>query len=289
VQTITNLNTLFHFSDTNMADADNDDEDSYILDYIRQHENDSPTYSSLDHERECCRWNTDRRETRESLVLNAKRSRFYGLLERDEFWAHREKMKLIKQNNLQQEQQCVLDSDAYAHKLLLRNINNKDIQWEEDYWHLKKTYIPHDWNPRRYMHSFPHINHWWSQYTHEMEQAYVHDLKPHLVSFTREHENRWILEYRHELSIRKMWEKRWSSMQRTAEWERFESNGSLIPLVKMSEKRLDRIVQDMSKRLLDEERNDGFHYLKWDVQKFVIEDQEKYMQEKSTISEKHLP
>ena len=95
-----------------------------------------------------------------------------------------------------------------------------------------------------------------------MEQAYVHDLNPHLVSFTREHKNRWIHEYRHEQSIRKMWEKRWSSMQQAAEWERFESIGSLIPLVKM---------------------------LKWDVQKLVIEDQEKYMQEKSTISVKRLP
>ena len=78
-------------------------------------------------------------------------------------------------------------------------------------------------------------------------------------------------------------------MQQTPEWDKFMSIGSVIPVVTLTEERLDHIIDDMSTRLLNEERDDGFHYLKWNVQKFVIEEQEKYMQQKSTINVKHLP
>ena len=215
--------------------------------------------------------NNTKKQTRESLVLNAKRSLCYGH-DRDRFWKHREQMKLIKETNLRQRQQVQLDQDAHAHKLLLQNITSTDMDWEEQYWDLKSTYINHDWNPTRYMHSFPHTNPWWAQYTHDMEKACVDDKVPYLVTFTQQHENKWIDEYRHELSIRKMWEQRWISTNRIPEWNKFHGFGGEV--VKMSEKRLIRLLCDMSHRLLNEERDDGFHYLKWNIRKFRKEDYE---------------
>jgi hypothetical protein len=88
------------------------------------------------------------------------------------------------------------------------------------------------------MHSFPHTNPWWAQYTHEneIEKACFYDQVPCLVTFTQQHKNKWIDEYRHEMSIRKMWEQRWLSMNRIPEWHKFQCFGGDV--MKMSKKRL---------------------------------------------------